>query len=99
MEGWLRTVPQGLERGGESRPAQIEDGEESAHDGGGASDDDASDDAHLAVRVALTDGVRARPDFYNAPKESEHEEDSEGRAETLLQAAGGPARSLGENRG
>jgi len=99
MEGWLRTVPQGLERGGESRPAQIEDGEESAHDGGGAGDDDAGDDAHLAVRVALADGVRARPDFHDAPKESEHEEDSEGRAETLLQGAGASARSLGEDGG
>ena len=69
-------MPQGLERGGESRPAQIEDGEKSAHDGGGPGDDDSGDDAHLAVRIAFADGVRARPDFDNAPKESEHEEDS-----------------------
>jgi len=99
MEGWLRAVPDWSERGGESRPAQIEDGEESAHDGGGAGDDDSGDDAHLAVRVALTDGVRARPDFHDAPKESEHEEDSEGGAETLLQCAGACARSLGEDGG
>ena len=95
----LRTVPDWSERGGESRPAQVEDGEESAHDGGGPGDDDAGDDAHLAVRVTLADGVRAGPDFDDAPKESEHEEDSKGRAETLLQAAGGPARGLGEDWG
>jgi len=91
-------VPRGLERGRESRPAQIEDGEEGAHDGGGPGDDDAGDDAHLAVRVALADGVRAAPDFDHAPKESEHEEDSESCAETLLQGAGGAStRGLGED--
>ena len=101
MEGAFKAVPNwlGLERGRKSRAAQIEDGEESAHDGGGPGDDDPGDDAHLAVRVAFADGVRARPDFHDAPKESEHEEDSEGRAETLLQAAGGPARGLGEDWG
>ena len=92
-------MPEGLERGRQRRPAQIEDGEKSAHDGGGPGDDDSGDDAHLAVRVTLADGVRAGPDFDHAPKESEHEEDSEGRAETLLQAAGGPARGLGEDWG
>ena len=51
----------------------------------------------FAVRVALADGVGAGPDFDDAPKESEHEEDSEGGAKTLLQAAGGPARGLGED--
>ena len=93
----LRTVPDWSERGRKSRPAQVEDGEESAHDGGGPGDDDAGDDAHFAVRVALADGVRTGPDFDDAPKESKHEEDSEGRAETLLQAGGGPARGLGED--
>ena len=81
---WLGTVPNWSERGGQSRAAQSEDCEERAHDGGGP-----GDDAHLAVRVALADGVRARPDFDHAPKESEHEEDSKDRAETLLQLAGG----------
>ena len=81
-------MPQGLERGRESRPAQIEDREESAHDGGGPGDDDSGDDAHLAVRIAFADRVRAGPDFDDAPKESEHEEDSKGRTETLLQLAG-----------
>src|ERR1700760_1215354 len=92
----LRTVPNWSERGRKSRPAQVEDGEESAHDGGGPGDDDAGDDAHLAVRVALADGVRAGPDFDDAPKESEHEEDSEGRAKALLEARG--AGRLRENR-
>ena len=91
-------MPQGLERGRKSRPGQVEDGEERAHDGGGPGDDDASDDAHLSVRVAFADGVGAGPDFDDAPKESEHEEDSKGGAKTLLQAAGGPARGLGEDR-
>jgi hypothetical protein len=86
----------GLERGRESRAAQVENGEESAHDGGGPGDDDAGDDAHLAVRIALADGVRAAPDFDDAPKESEHEEDSEGRAETLLEGRG--AGRLREDR-
>ena len=91
-------MPQGLERGRESRPAQIEDGEQSAHDGGGPGDDDPGDDAHLAVRVAFADGVRAGPDFDDAPKESEHEEDSHCRTETLLQLGGGvAARGLGKN--
>ena len=87
----LRTVPDWSERGRKSRPAQVEDGEESAHDGGGPGDDNAGDDAHLAVCVALADGVRAGPDFDDAPKESEHEEDSEGRAKALLEcrSAGG----------
>ena len=94
----LRTVPDWSERGGESRPAQIEDREQSAHDGGGPGDDDPGDDAHLAVRVAFADGIRAGPDFDNAPKESEHEEDSESCAETLLQGAGGAStRGLGED--
>ena len=94
----LRTVPNRSERGRQRRPGQVEDGEECAHDGGGPGDDDAGDDAHLAVRVALADGVGAGPDFDDAPKESEHEEDSESRAETLLQLAGGTAtRSLGQN--
>ena len=93
-------MPDGSERRGESRPAQIEDGEEGTHDGGRPGDDDAGDDAHLAVRVAFADGVRAGPDFNHAPKESEHEEDSEGRAKTLLQAAGrASARDLGEDGG
>ena len=93
-------MPDWSERGGKSRPAQIEDGEKSAHDGGGPGDDDAGDDAHLAVRVTFADGVRAAPDFNDAPKESEHEEDSEGRAETLLQGAGGASASgLGEDGG
>ncbi len=88
-------MPDWSERGGESRPAQIEDGEERAHDGGGPGDDDAGDDAHLAVCVALADGVRARPDFDDAPKESEHEEDSEGGAKALLESRG--AGGLREN--
>ena len=89
------TVPDWSERGRKSRPAQVEDGEESAHDGGGPGDDDAGDDAHLAVCVALADGIRAGPDFDDAPKESEHEEDSQGRAETLLESRG--AGGLREN--
>lgn len=95
MAGWLRTVPDRSERGGESRPAQIEDGEQRAHDGGGPGDDDAGDDAHLSVRIAFADGVRAGPDFDDAPKESEHEEDSQGCAETLLECRG--AGGLREN--
>jgi len=97
---WLGTVPNWSERGGQSRAAQAEDCEERAHDGGGPGDDDAGDDAHLAVRVAFADGVGAGPDFDDAPKESEHEEDSKGRAKTLLQLAGGAsARGLGEDWG
>ncbi len=97
-EGWLRTMPNRSERGGESRPAQIEDGEERAHDGGGPGDDDAGDDAHLAVRVALADGVRAGPDFNDTPEKSEDEEDAESRAKTLLQLTGSAsARGLGED--
>ena len=94
----LRTVPNWSERGRKRRPGKAENSEERAHDGGGPGDDDAGDDAHLSVRVAFADGVGAGPDFDDAPEESEHEEDSEGRAETLLQLAGGTAtRSLGEN--
>jgi hypothetical protein len=93
-----RDGAKGSERGCQDRAGQVEDGEERAHDGGGSGDDDPGDNAHLAVRVALADGVRARPDFDHAPEESEHEEDSEGRAEALLQCAGGvTARGLGEN--
>ncbi len=91
----LRTVPDWSERGRKSRPAQVEDGEERAHDGGGAGDDDAGNNAHLAVRVALADGVGAGPDFDDAPKESEHEEDSQSRAKTLLKSRG--AGGLREN--
>ncbi len=91
-------MPQGLERGRESRPAQIEDREESAHDGGSPGDDDPGDDAHLAVCIAFADGICAGPDFDDAPKESEHEEDSHSRAEALLQLGGGVAAGgLGEN--
>ena len=91
-------MPEGLERGRKSRPAQIEDGEERAHDGGGPGDDDAGDDAHLAVRVALADGVRAGPDFDDTPEKSEDEEDAESRAKALLQLTGGAsARGLGED--
>ena len=92
----LGTVPDWSERGRESRPGQVEDGEERAHDGGSPGDDDAGDDAHLAVRVAFADGVRTGPDFDNAPKESKHEEDSKGRAKALLEARG--AGRLRENR-
>src|ERR1700744_565966 len=95
----LRAVPDWSERGRESRPGQVENGEQRAHDGGGSGDDDAGDDAHLAVRVALADGVGAGPDFDDAPKESEHEEDSEGGAKTLLKTAGRPARGLCEDWG
>jgi hypothetical protein len=104
VHGWsegaemLRTVPKGLERRRESRPAEVENGEKSAHDGGGPGDDDAGDDAHLAVGVALADGVGAGPDFDDAPEESEHEEDSEGGAKALLEAAGRAAGGLGEDR-
>ncbi len=90
-------MPKGLERGRKSRPGQIENGEESTHDGGGPGDDDAGDNTHLAVRVALADGIGARPDFDDAPEESKHEEDSEGGAETLLQAAGRAAGGLGKD--
>ena len=91
----LGTVPDWSERGRESRPGQVENSEERAHDRGGAGDDDAGDDTHLAVRIALADGVGAGPDFDNAPKESEHEEDSEGGAEALLESRG--AGGLREN--
>ncbi len=97
MESAFGTVPEWLERGRQSRPGQIEDGEERAHDGGGSGDDDAGDDAHLAVRIALADGIGAGPDFDDAPKESKHEEDSEGGAKTLLETASGTARGLGED--
>ena len=100
MEGWLRTVPDWSERGRQNCPGQVEDGEERTHDGGGSGDDDSGDDAHFAVGVTFADGVGSAPDFDDAPKESEHEEDSEGRAETLLQGAGGASASgLGEDGG
>jgi len=88
-------VPDWSEGGRQSRSGQIEDGEQRTHDRGGPGDDDAGDDAHLAVRVAFADGVGAGPNFNNAPKESEHEEDSEGCAETLLESRG--AGGLREN--
>jgi hypothetical protein len=91
-------MPSGLERGRESRAAQVEDGEESAHDCGGASDDDAGHDSHLAVGVAFADGVGAAPNFDDAPKESEDEQDSERRTESLLEL-GCAARGLCEDRG
>ena len=65
----------------------------------GPGDDDAGDDAHLAVRIALADGVCPGPDFNNAPDKPEHEEDAESRAETLLQLGRGTAAGrLGEDR-
>ena len=50
--------------------------------------DDSGDDARLAIRVALGDGVRAAPDFQHAPQEAEHEHDPERGAETLLKRGG-----------
>lgn len=91
-------MPNGLERGSEDRAVQIEDGEESAHDRGGPGDNNAGHDSHFSVSVALADGVGAAPDFDDAPEESEDEEDSERRAESLLEL-GGAARGLCEDRG
>ena len=91
-------MPDWSERGRERGPGQVENGEKRAHNGGGSGDNDAGDDAHLSVRIPLADGVSAGPDFDDAPKESEHEEDSEGRAEALLQTARRTTRGLGENR-
>ena len=84
-------MPEGLERGRKSRPAQIEDGEESAHDGGGPGDDDAGHNAHLAVRIAFAHRAGTAPDFDHAPDEAEHEHDPEGRAEGVLQLGAGVA--------
>ena len=50
--------------------------------------DDSGDDARLAIRVALGDGIRSAPDFQDAPKETEHEHDPERGAETLLKRGG-----------
>ncbi len=46
-----------LERRGQNGPAQIEDGEECAHDGGGSGNNDAGHNAHLSVSIAFADGV------------------------------------------
>jgi hypothetical protein len=91
-------VPNQLERGRQNRAAQVEDGEQSTHDRGGASDDDAGHDSHFTVCVTLADGIGAAPDFDDAPKESEDEQNSERRTESLLQL-GGAARGLCEDRG
>ncbi len=79
------------ERRREGRAAEVEDGEEGAHDGGGPGDDDAGHDTHLAVRVAFAHGAGTAPDFDHAPDEAEHEHDPERRAESLLQLGGGVA--------
>lgn len=90
-----RDGAKGLERWGKGRAADIEDGEERAHDSGGPGDDDASHDAHLAVRVAFAKRVGTAPDFDHAPDEAEEEDDPEGEVETLLQlGCGAAARSL-----
>jgi hypothetical protein len=90
-------MPNGLERGRQDRAAQVENGEESAHDRGGPGDNNAGHDSHFAVSVALADGVSAAPDFDDAPKESEDEEDSKRGTESLLEL-GRAARGLCEDR-
>ncbi len=77
-------MPNGLERGRQNRAAQVEDGEESAHDGSRSGDDDAGHDTHFAVGVAFANGISDAPDFDDAPKESEDEEDSKSGTESLL---------------
>lgn len=73
-----------LEAGRQRAPAQIEDGEQSAHDRRRSRDNDPGDDSGFAVRIALGDGIGSAPDFEDAPNEAEHEHDAERRAETLL---------------
>ncbi len=89
-------MPQGLERGRENGPVQIEDGVKRAHDGGGSRDDDAGNDSHFAIGLAFADGVGARPDFDDAPDESEHEKDSKRRAESLPERGEIAAGSLSQ---
>jgi hypothetical protein len=90
-------MPNGLERRRQSRAAQVENGEECAHDRSGSGNYDAGHNPHFAVRVAFADSVGAAPDFDDAPKESEDEEDSERRTESLLEL-GCAARGLCEDR-
>jgi len=93
-----RDGAKGSERRGERCAADIEDRVERAHDGGGPGDDDAGDDAHLAVGIAFAEGIGPAPDFDHAPDEAEEEDDAEGEVEALLQLSGGAAaRGLGED--
>ncbi len=93
-----RDGAKGSERRGERGAADIEDRVERAHDGGGPGDDDAGDDAHLAVRIAFAERIGPAPDFDHAPDEAEEEDDAEGEVEALLQLSGGAAaRGLGED--
>ncbi len=78
MEGAFRAVPNWLERGRESRPAQLENGEESAHDGGGSGDQNSGHDAGLPIGVAFGNGVGTDPYLDDAPNESKHEDDPKG---------------------
>lgn len=73
-----------LEAGRQRASAEIEDGEQSAHDRGGSRDNDPGDDSGFAVRIALGDGIGSAPDFEDSPNETEHEHHAERRAETLL---------------
>jgi hypothetical protein len=86
-----------LEGGRQSRPAEIKDGEERSHDGGGPSDDDPGDDSGFAVRVAFGDGIGPAPNFKDAPKEPEHEHDAKGGSEALSKLGGRTAGGLREN--
>src|ERR1035438_815996 len=61
--------------------AHAEDGEERTHDGSGTGNDDAADNAHLAVRIALRHAISAAPDFDDAPDEPGEEQDREARSE------------------
>src|ERR1017187_323987 len=47
--------------------AHAENGKERTHDGSGPRNDDAADNAHLAVRIALRHAISAAPDFDDSP--------------------------------
>jgi len=93
-----RDGAKGSERGGKRRAADVEDGVERAHDGGGPGDDDAGDDAHFSIGIAFAERIGPAPDFDHAPDEPEEEDDAEGEVEALLQLSrGATARGLGED--
>src|SRR6185503_10684914 len=58
-----------------------EDNEQGRHDRGGARDDNAGDDAHFAVRIALGHPVRSAPYLQHTVQKSREKKN----AETILE--------------